>query len=368
MLLRNLLSKTQQFHQRTFKLTSQLLFVQARGIRDPPRFREEDIDKINKLELAAYFEDLMQRRPANESGYINLPRENFKSMVRKAKSEADLKTLVYAHANYIGHRNSLPHSYVDEMLSKALELGHPETMIETLRLHTELLYHPQPALTQKYFDFFASKGYSNLKDFYDAVKSNFYLVRPTNFSSKVIEMAFENKDIITVVDAYLLTLDYSTLSEDHLIKVYESQDFESHIDHGLYKHLNAQVEKRQIKNAQIKLNQALYNLKIKGYLTSADIIMEVGSDSQVTKIENSEFIKKELFDQINAQMSSFDSLIQKQLKDAIKSLEGKVDAEFYGLQDYFTQQQSSTQEEAVPDQVVVEEGSDKQQNQQNAQQ
>ena len=142
------------------------------------------------MELSAYFEDLMQRRPANESGYINLPRENFKSMISKAKDENDLRTLTYAHVNYIGHRNILPHSYVDLMVAKALQLGFPEAMVETFKLHTVLLYHPSPAITQKYFDHFANKSFESLKSFYDAIKTNYYLVRPKNFSSKLIELAY----------------------------------------------------------------------------------------------------------------------------------------------------------------------------------
>ena len=55
--------------------------MQVRGIKDAPRYNEEDDDKINKLELPAYFDDLMRRRPATKSGYINLPKENFKTMV-----------------------------------------------------------------------------------------------------------------------------------------------------------------------------------------------------------------------------------------------------------------------------------------------
>lgn len=58
-----------------------LVSMQTRGIKDAPIFNPEDADKINKLDLAAYFDDLMRRRPANESGYINLPKENFKRMV-----------------------------------------------------------------------------------------------------------------------------------------------------------------------------------------------------------------------------------------------------------------------------------------------
>lgn len=82
--------------------------MSQRGLKNAPKFNEEDADKINKMELSAYFDDLMRRRPASESGYINLPKENFKNMVKRAKSESDLRTLAYAHANYLGHRNLLP--------------------------------------------------------------------------------------------------------------------------------------------------------------------------------------------------------------------------------------------------------------------
>jgi hypothetical protein len=42
-----------------------LLFLSQRGIKSAPRFNEEDADKINKFngDLAAYFDDLMRRRP-----------------------------------------------------------------------------------------------------------------------------------------------------------------------------------------------------------------------------------------------------------------------------------------------------------------
>ncbi len=107
------------------------------------------------MELSAYFEDLMRRRPSTPSGYINLPKENFKKMVEKAQSEEDLKTLTYAHVNYVGHRNLLPNGYVDKMVLKALELGYPEIMFEVLNLHEELVYHPHPKVIQAYLDYAA---------------------------------------------------------------------------------------------------------------------------------------------------------------------------------------------------------------------
>ena len=100
-----------------------LTALPQRFMKNPPKFDIADVDKINKLPLKEYFEDLMLRRPANESGYINLPTSNFLSMVERIKSEEDVKTVQYAQVNYIGHRNLLKNSYVDKFLLKALEVG-----------------------------------------------------------------------------------------------------------------------------------------------------------------------------------------------------------------------------------------------------
>lgn len=57
-------------------------------------------------------------------------------MVNKAESEADMKLLIEIYANYIGHRNMMPQSYIEHMLAKALEKGHPDAMLEVFKLHT----------------------------------------------------------------------------------------------------------------------------------------------------------------------------------------------------------------------------------------
>jgi hypothetical protein len=88
-----------------------LITLTQRGLKNSPKFNaEEDGNKINAFngDLSAYFEDLMRRRPQSTGGYINLPKENFKNMISRAKTETDLGTLVNAMANYIGHRNMLP--------------------------------------------------------------------------------------------------------------------------------------------------------------------------------------------------------------------------------------------------------------------
>lgn len=126
-----------------------------RFLKNPPLFDLKDANKINKLPLKEYFEDLMLRRPANDSGYINLPTSNFQSMVERIQSEEDVKTVLYAQVNYIGHRNLLQHSLIDRFMLKALEVGHPDLMLDNFLYHKELLYHPHPRVTQKYFEHYA---------------------------------------------------------------------------------------------------------------------------------------------------------------------------------------------------------------------
>lgn len=63
-----------------------LISLSTRGIKNPPKFNEDDVNKINSFngDLAAYFEDLMRRRPHSTGGYINLPQENFKLMIDRS--------------------------------------------------------------------------------------------------------------------------------------------------------------------------------------------------------------------------------------------------------------------------------------------
>lgn len=216
----------------------------------------------------------MMRRPANKSGYINLPTVKFEHMVSKIKNEEDIKVLQYAHVNYIGHRNLLKHSYIDKFMLKALEVGHPEMMIETFKYHREFLYHPNPKVTQKYFECFAVQGYEKLKAFYMAVKHNYLLILPEAFYGTVIDQAFENKEYPVVIDAYLQCMNYKALALEHFIKVYESQNFDMMIDHGLYKHLESKcIQYGFNHNSRIKLNQTVYALKNKNYSEAADLLI-----------------------------------------------------------------------------------------------
>jgi hypothetical protein len=59
------------------------------GIKDAPKFNPEHANKINKLDLPAYFEDYMRRRPHDKNGYINLAKENFWNMAERAKTPVD---------------------------------------------------------------------------------------------------------------------------------------------------------------------------------------------------------------------------------------------------------------------------------------
>ena len=82
----------------------------------------ENVNKINQLSLQAYLHELLRRRQANDSGYINLPKANFKAMTDRVKSEEDLATMKDAYVQYLGHRNILPQSAIDGLMLKALEI------------------------------------------------------------------------------------------------------------------------------------------------------------------------------------------------------------------------------------------------------
>ena len=54
----------------------------------------------------------------------------------------------------------------------------------------------------------------------------------------ILDAAFFNKDKVTVIDAYLDVLDYTTeLNDDSFVKVLESTGFREAIDHVLFGHV-----------------------------------------------------------------------------------------------------------------------------------
>lgn len=298
-----------------------LLTLSVRGIKNNPRYNpEEDANKINAFgdDLAAYFDDLMRRRPANKGGYINLPKENFKAMVFRAKNQTDLGTLVNALANYIGHRNILPQSYVDLMVMKGLELGHPESMFEIFRLHRELLYHPSPEVLAAYAEKIAAQGFDKLLAFYQVVRGNYFLQLPKDFYANVLMEAHKAGDAKTVRNIYLDILDYqnSALTADHILAVFESLSYETCIDHALVEHLVQTGTKLGVMgdNINIKLHQAVYYVKVKGYLTAVDLIKEAAALN--SKVAKSELLKTHLFSALSSQ--EIEASIRDQLVEAVK--------------------------------------------------
>jgi hypothetical protein len=267
----------------------------------------------------------MRRRPQSTSGYINLPKENFKKMVERASNATDMGTLVNAHANYLGHRNILPHSYVDMMLKKALEIGQPDTMLEVFKLHAELAYTPSVEVLAAYLDHYSQGPYEKFVLFFAALRGNFFNVKPAGFHAKAIELGSENNDSKTVINAYLDILDYKSagLTPSHLLKVFNSINYEKAIDHALVDHLGKTAKTLGFgQDASLKAHQAAYFFKIKGYLSAADVLKEIAANKQdKSKIESSELLKKEIFTSGLFDGSiEIDADIRSQLVEAIKSI------------------------------------------------
>lgn len=333
-----------------------LIFVSSRSIKSAPRFNpDEDANKINSFngDLAAYLEDLMRRRPQSTGGYINLPKENFKMMVDRAANEKDLATLVNAQVNYLGHRNLLPNAYVDAMLLKALELGKPEAMLEVLYLHSELLYHPSTQVLQKYLEFFLAAPYESFKAFFKAVRGNYLLSKPQGFHTKIIDHAYSNNDLKTVGHAYLDILDYESagLTSAHILKVFESFEYDSRVDHALFEQLVAAGSKLGLlAEANVKLHQAAFYMKTKGYLTAADLINEAGT-LKGALIGKSELLKKHLFGPIFAAEGGVDADVKPQIVEAIKNIPAGnwEERAFYGFEEHIAEKKVEEPVAATPE-------------------
>ena len=161
--------------------------------------------------------------------------------------------------------------------------------------------------------------------------------KPQGFFGMIIDKAHENKDLETVVQAYLFTMNYAELTLDHLIKVFESQRYDELIDHRLIKHLNEQIELRKPQNNPIiNMYHAAYLMRSKGYLSAVDLIHDIAKMPADIKIPNNEHLKNELIARyLGVEGDNIDKDVIVQFKDAVKKLEGRIDAEFYGLIELF---------------------------------
>lgn len=65
----------------------------------------------------------MRRRSSTKNGYINLPQANFKNMIDRVQTDADVDTMKQAYVQYLGHRNILPNKLVDRLMMRALTVS-----------------------------------------------------------------------------------------------------------------------------------------------------------------------------------------------------------------------------------------------------
>lgn len=173
---------------------------------------------------------------------------------------------------------------------------------------------------------------------------------PAGFHAALIEGAHAQGDGKTVIKVYLDILDYERagLRAEHILAVFKSLNYESYVDHSLVQQLGATGSKLGLlaKNANIKLHQALYYYKVKGYLSAVDLIKEAGSllkGNSAVKLENSELLKQHLFAPLVADQQ-LDQDIKKQLVEAIKAIptEKWEDRTFYGIEELLEDKKEET--------------------------
>ena len=126
------------------------------------------------------------------------------------------------------------------------------------------------------------------------------------------------------------------MTASHLLKVYNSLNYEVAIDHLLVAHLGQTAISLGFgSDSSLKAHQAAYFFKIKGYLSAADILKEIAANKQdKSVIESSEILKKELFTSglIDGSLE-IDTDARAQLVEAIKSIASTKwqDRDFYEI-------------------------------------
>jgi hypothetical protein len=108
----------------------------------------------------------------------------------------------------------------------------------------------------------------------------------------------------------------------------DSLSFEEVIDHELFGHLKEQCETR---NIDTRLYAATYYFnRGDGYLTAADLINEVASDSSITQVADSALFRDELIAKLLPEGGvEMDSYVRDKLTTGLKLLETKVNSAFY---------------------------------------
>lgn len=68
----------------------------------------------------------MRKNQHDPAKPIVLGAGTFEKLIKNMKTSDDVKTVLNAYCNYIGHRNVLKQALTDAYLLKALEIGAPE--------------------------------------------------------------------------------------------------------------------------------------------------------------------------------------------------------------------------------------------------
>jgi len=77
-------------------------------------------------------------------------------------------------------------------------------------------------------------------------------------------------------------------------------------------------------------------MRARGYLTAVDLINDISKMPSEINLPNNEYIKSELFGRyLGEEGAQIDKDVMVQFKDAVRKLDGRIDAAFYGLDALF---------------------------------
>ena len=93
------------------------------------------------------------------------------------------------------------------------------------------------------------------------------------------------------------------------------------------------IKNKAINNPNLRLLLCCYYLNCKGYLTIVDLLGAIASEGR--KIENSEFIKKELFDKLFGEHGkTVDKEIVSEIVSKLRGIKDLIDAKYFGIENH----------------------------------
>ena len=296
-------------------------------------------NKIDRLSVGDAFTEYLDLLPGKKTGYKMIPSHLFPTLLNKVKTSEDIVQVKNIIADFLGHRNKISNTNLDNMMAKCLEIDASE-MLEFFTYHRQIFYYPHPDIMDMYVDYMVKQeDYENTtQKLINATVKELWLKKSDNYYNSLIKCAHENGDSESVVLLYVNILEYSKtkLNAHSLNCVMDSIDLDNE---PLFSNVNEYAQSHQVDGdfCTYLINASRVSedpTKMNEYLQKA---IETADSTGNHTLIKSERIKQEVL----VKHRDHNSLVQQMLKSYPGPSVHPKDAGYYE----WTDKESKVQEE-----------------------